>query len=258
MKKILSIAITACLMASMFTSCIIEKRNECLNENLTHANSLTFKVNEFDVLDVDGACKVMYTQGAADTVRVEGEPRDVAQFEWSQEGNKLTMDMKNKIAVINLYNPSSQVTVYISSTTLTDVELCGASDLYMDEPVKFDKLRLKSDGASTIGLTDFTAESLRITASGASNMKIKKANVGTFDLNMSGAGDINANVIGAENVDARLAGAAAMDMNLTECGDVNVEVSGAGSVTLSGDARSISKSKSGAASIDIDDLKITK
>ncbi len=258
MKKILSIATAVCLVASMLTSCIIEKRNECINENLTGANSLTFKVNEFEVLDVDGACKVMYTQGAADTVRVEGEPRDIAQFEWSQEGNKLTMGMKNKIAVINLYNTTSQVTIYVSSTKLTDVELYGVSDLYMDEPVKFDKFKLKSDGASTIGLTDFTAESLRITASGASNMKIKKANVGMFNLNMSGTGDIKANVIGAENVDARLAGAAAMDMNLTECGDVNVEVSGAVSVTVMGNARSISKNKSGVASIDIDDLKITK
>lgn len=259
MKNTFFFAAAALAATTLFSSCVIEKRN--VNDSSSSDGSIvsSYKVDEFDKIDISGACTLVYTQGASDSLRLEGDSKSLERIDISQNGSTLSIKWKKSISIFGINNTNHDaVLVYVSSKTLSEIEMSGACDIHMDEPVKFADLKVTSSGASDLNIKDITADNLRIRCSGASDIDIDKATLKSFNTRMSGAGDIDAKLNNTDKIDLQVSGAGDADLKLTDCGDVNVSISGAGSITVSGNARSLSQSKSGMASIDTDDLSISK
>ncbi len=263
MKNIFFIAAAAIAATFALSSCVIEKRNVTDSSATDGSIVSSYKINEFDKLDISGACTLIYTQGSSDSLRLEGDSKSLERIEVSQDGSTLSIKRKQSISIFGINNTQNDdVRVYLSSAKFSNVDInidiSGACDIYMDEPVNFGNLFVTSSGASSLNIKDITADNLKIRSSGASDIDIDKATLKSFHARMSGAGDIDAKLNNTDKVDLQVSGAGDADLKLTDCGDVKVSISGAGSITVSGNARSLSQSKSGMASIDTDDLSISK
>ncbi len=259
MKNTFFIAAAALVATFLFSSCVIEKRN--VNDSSSSEENIvsSYKIDEFDKMDISGACTLIYTQGSSDSLRLEGDTKSLEKIEVSQDGSTLSIKFKKSINIFGVNNSyTNDVRVYVSSSSLSEIEISGACDINMEQPVKFGDLKVTSSGASTLKIKDITADNFKIHSSGASDIDIDKATLKSFKTRMSGAGDVDVNLNNTDKVDIQVSGAGDADLKLTDCGDVNVSISGAGSITVSGNARSLSQSKSGMASIDTDDLNISK
>lgn len=259
MKKVLIIA-TAAVMAIATTSCIIEKR-PASDRAAAEAGAVVtaVKAERFSSLNVSGALTLVLSQGETDSIRLDGDAKDVARYTVKQDGDKLSIRQKDDISIFSKMQSFGKVTVFVSTPELSYIEAAGACSVIIDKPVAFNSLSILVNGASDIDIDSIAVNSLKIRSNGASDIDIDHAAVkDEFVSQLNGAGSLDACIIGTENVSLSAAGAGSCDIKLKDCGDVVCSMSGAASANISGNARSISKDKSGAGSIDADDLKLGK
>lgn len=259
MKKSL-IIVAAAVMAIATTSCIIEKRPASDRAAADAGAVVTaVKAERFSSLNVSGAVTLILTQGETDSIRLDGDAKDVARYTVKQDGDKLLIRQKDNISFLNRIGNSGKVTVYASTPDLSYIEAAGACSIIMDKPVSFNSLSILVNGASEVDIDSIAVNTLKISSNGASDIDIDHAAVRNgFVSQLNGAGSLDAYIVGAESVSLSAAGAGSCDISLKDCGDVVCSMSGAASADISGNARSISKDKSGAGSIDTDNLKLGK
>lgn len=259
MKHTFAFAAAALTVSTLFSSCIIEKRNATSCSSSQGDTTAYFKIDDFDKIDIHGYCTFIYTQGASDSIRIEGDAQELSRVEVSQDNSELSVKWKKTVSILGINTTRhSDIRIYASSKMLSNIEMDGACDLQIDEPVTFGDLQITTSGASDIKIKDITAHDFRVSSSGASDINIDNANVKSFYTRISGAGDVDANIKNADKIGIKVSGSADADINLADCGDIDVSISGAGSISISGNARSLSKSKSGLASIDTDNLTLDK
>ncbi|MDD7724356.1 MAG: DUF2807 domain-containing protein [Bacteroidales bacterium] len=255
MKRTLSI-IAPVALALATCPCIVEKRHTADGSLADGLEGNSIKVEEFDKIDLSGAGTIYYTQAPADSIRVEADAKDLKLIKIEQQGSTIYIGWKDefrqRIAKFN----HNRIIIYASSLNLTEVKLGGAGDFKADDIIKVEDLRVNAAGASKIELNRIEANSLKVSTAGAGSIEIDSAAVKTFYAKMSGAADFDASLYESDQVDIDVSGAGDVTLELNKCGDVNLDVSGAASVDIQGDARSLSKSKSGMASIDIDKLTL--
>lgn len=259
MKKALIIAAAAILTVAT-TSCIIEKRPASDRATADAEAVVTaIKAERFSSVNVGGAVTLILTQGETDSVRIDGDAKDVTRYTVKQDGDKLFIRQKDNISFLNKMSGSGKVTVYASTPDLSNIEAAGACSIIMDKPVSLNTLSILVNGASDVDIDSIAVNTLKIRSNGASDIDIDHATIrDEFVSQLNGAGSLEAYIIGAENVSVSAAGAGSCELRLKDCGDVVCSMSGAASADISGNARSISKDKSGAGSIDTDDLKLGK
>lgn len=254
MKRFISFAI-AVVVAVAVSACIVEKRHAEDGSLRDGQVSMTFKVDSFERIDLGGSVTLVFTQGATDSLRVECAEGDRENIAVEQSGNRLRITKKGRERNSS-FRLDDKVVAYVSSPTLSRIEVSGACGIKMKEPVKFGNLRVVGSGASDIEIRDIAADALRIETSGAANVKIDDATVVEFFVGISGAGNMEAKLRKSELVDVQVSGAGDIDLELEECGDVKCQVSGAGKIDLSGDARSVDTSTSGAGRVSKSGLRI--
>lgn len=242
-------------MAIAMTACVIEKRHAQDGSPRDGQCVVAFKADSFERVTLGGSVTLVYTQGPADSIRIECAEEDAESLEVEQSGNRLRISPKGRQRG---FGPGSnrKVVAYASSPTLTSIDAGGACGIKMNEPVKFGDLRIMGAGASDIDIRDIAADALRIETSGAGNVNIGTAAATEFRIEISGAGKLEAKLRKSERVDVQVSGAGNIDLDLEECGDVTCQVSGAGNIDLRGDARSVNTSASGAGHVDKSDLRI--
>ena len=174
------------------------------------------------------AFKAIDTTGAYE---VEVMCQKPASFEIETDDNILPLiksEVRDGVLYVTSeksYNPSRAVTVRIGLPELTAVSSQGAGDVSIQD-AKSDDLKIASMGAASIK------------AAG----KVRSATISS-----SGAGDIDANRLQAEKARVTVAGAASVSVYATE--QLDVSVAGVGSVTYSGNPKTVNKSVSGIGSV---------
>jgi hypothetical protein len=174
------------------------------------------------------AFRAIETTGA---YQVEVMCQKPASFEIETDDNILPLiktDVRDGVLYITSeksYNPSRAVTLRISLPELTAVSSRGAGEITIQD-AKSDDLKIESMGAASIK------------AAG----KVKSATISS-----SGAGDIDANRLQTERARVTVAGAASVNVYATE--QLDVTISGVGSVTYSGNPKSVNKNVSGFGSV---------
>lgn len=123
------------------------------------------------------------------------------------------------------YNPSTPVTLRIS---LPEV------------------IAISSRGAGEITVQDAKSDDLKIDSTGAASIKAA-GKVSSVTISSTGAGDIDSSRLQAQKARVTVAGAASVNVYATE--QLDVSVSGVGSVTYSGNPRTVNKSVSGIGSV---------
>jgi hypothetical protein len=107
-------------------------------------------------------------------------------------------------------------------------------------------IAVSSRGAGEITVQDANSNDLKIESTGAASIKAA-GKVKNATISSTGAGDIDASRLQAEKCRVAVAGAASVNVYATE--QLDVSVSGVGSVSYSGNPKTVNKSVSGLGSV---------
>jgi hypothetical protein len=162
------------------------------------------------------------------------------EIEWSSDKPALTLSAdENLLPLIRTevnddtikidskenLRPTQSITIILSSASLAEVKLTGGNR-FRARALSGSKLKLKSTGASEISVEGSVAE-LEATLTGASKLDAKSLQTRTATLSLIGASEA--------------------DVTVTDT--LKVSVTGAGSLTYSGNPKSVEQEVTGAGSI---------
>jgi len=202
----------------------------------------------FDRVELAGAARVVLVQGERDQVFIAGDDE-------AQRG--VRVDLAGKQLIVHpaggwkFWN-NDKLFVQVEVRQLHQLSVSGASDVHAPGPLRTDQLRLTISGAGNVRLDQLQARQLAFGISGAGEAQLS-GQVDDLSLQISGKGKIVADrlqaqrarvsVSGIGNVvlwvtdelDARISGVASVDY----FGKPNVQrsVSGMGSISSKGDKR---------------------
>lgn len=100
-------------------------------------------------------------------------------------------------------------------------------------------------------------EAVNIAGSGSFKCK-DSLNVKVLRMDIAGSGEIDIDNLCAKKAALSIAGSGDVDLHCNDCGTVEVSIAGSGEVSLSGTARSVSRSIAGSGEIDDKELTILK
>lgn len=231
----LMIAPAIILETSMFDS-----DDSCDMEMNTKINLATGEVDfaPFDAVNTSGAVKVELTQGASESVVLEGEEEYFENIIVETRGTTLHIRTKPNL------KDHGDVLILVTYDDLKDLRISGASKVSLEGKKLPNDFDLAISGASKVSVgCDF--EELDLHVSGASKVKLQ-GNTDEGDYSISGASKVEAEGMDFDDLDVNASGAA--HVRVGKGNSLTVRASGAAHVEYV-DAKEISRKSSGAASI---------
>jgi uncharacterized protein YjbI with pentapeptide repeats len=175
-------------------------------------------ISDFSGLTAAGAYKIIWSSGQP-AFTISTDQNLVPLIKTSFSGNTLRIDCEGTVA------PTKGITINVSSSSLSDVQLAGA--------IHLTAAKLAGPG-------------LKLESSGASLIKAD-GSVANLEANFAGACKLDARSLQTETATISLAGASHANVHVT--GTLKASIAGAGVLTYSGNPKSVEKDISGAGSI---------
>lgn len=202
----------------------------------------------FDRLELGGAARVVLVQGERDQAFIAGDADVQKSVDVELHGNQLVISPAGGWKFWH----ADKLFVQVEMRQLRQLSVSGASDVHAPGPLRTDNLRLTISGAGNVRLDQLQARQLAFGISGAGDGQLS-GQVDDLSLQISGKGKVMADrlqaqkarvsVSGLGNVvlwvtdelDARISGVASVDY----FGNPSVQrsVSGMGSISAKGDRR---------------------
>ena len=164
-----------------------------------------YQLKTFDDIEISGAYKVFLKQSSSYSLKIEADEDDFEYIEVKQNGNKLIISFKE-----NKNIDLDDITLWISSPKLINLEINGAVDLECENTWNLQKFDVEINGASKMEW-NINCQSLNMYLNGASSVEIE-GNAQKANIEISGAGSLDA-----------------IDF-ITN--DFNIEISGAGNANV--------------------------
>ncbi|MCB0655709.1 MAG: DUF2807 domain-containing protein [Saprospiraceae bacterium] len=206
----------------------------------------TKKVKSFDQINVSSGIDVYLAPGTSEEVKIRAS-EDIMEYVVAEvQGNTLVIKIDNKGRRWNWTN-HQETTVYVTYTTLRQIEASGGSDVFTSAPLRAESFTIHASGGSDLKM-DLNVQNLVCHTSGGADLDLS-GSAETIKLECSGGSDTQARDLRTQNAVVEASGGA--DIYLTVNGELDVEASGASDVTIYGKPRVTHQSSSGAADITI-------
>lgn len=199
-------------------------------------------VSDFKNVEVDGAAKVLVSQGDHSSVRLEGDENLLGYMEVSQEGDRVIIRERHGFHLV----PTNDIKVYVSTKVYNQIKVSGAVDIIGQSKINNpEDLALSVSGAGDIKM-DVDAPRLSADVSGSGSVDLK-GQTKDVDLDLTGAGHAHCYDLLAENTKVDISGAG--DAEVFASVKLDATVSGAGNVNYKGNATTVNQHVSGAGSV---------
>ncbi len=175
-------------------------------------------VADFSRLQVGGAYQIRWSPGQP-ALSIATDQNLLPLITTKVNGDTLEIDSQQNL------RPTKDITIYLSSTSLKDVELNGAVSLTASN-LSGAGLKLVSNGASSVSLD---------------------GSVTNLEATFSGAGKLAAQSLQTQTASVSLNGASFADVTATE--GLNASINGAGTIFYGGNPKSVEKHIGGVGSI---------
>lgn len=269
------------LMSLLSVSCVVHSVREDFGPQTTR----TVRVDEFDRLSVNMPCRVVYAVGSTPKVTVKGPKALTEAVEVRLRDGKLSIAGGKEYRAVGRKgsdgktfwrSPMRNVTITVQSPSLREVSLNGAADFEARRVRTERDFLLDVRGACEAEIGSIGCANADISLAGAVEQEVKALACGKLNVSQAGASDMKIEDVRATDVGVKLTGACETDLVLTgvettkvealgasdaeikfrHCGTADVSVIGASDIDLSGQLRSLTKNKQGAASIDDKELRL--
>lgn len=201
----------------------------------------TYTPGAFDRLELAGAARVLLTQGDRDQVFVVGD---------AEVQKSVDVDLADRLLVIRpsggwKFWHSAKVVVQVEVRQLRQLSVSGASDVQAPGPLRTEQLKLSISGAGNVKLDQLQARQLVFSISGAGDGQLG-GRVDELALQISGKGKVVADRLQVQRARVGVSGLGNVVLWVTD--DLNAHISGIGSVDYFGNP-SVQRSVSGMGNI---------
>lgn len=267
-------AVVAILCAATTMACYPGKNIKDNGEKV----DITHSINAFTRLEINSPVDIKFVQGDNTSMRIVGSKSLADDIVVEQDSSTLTISSKDHgIHVFNVNGYDNRnITIYLSTPTITDVTVAGSGGFYADGNISGSKLNFSLNGSGDVRLHKVTCDRLNLTLRGSGDMvadeavcsdaallllgsgdlKARNLKAHNADMQMKGSGDLNAMLSGTANTSLALLGSGDIDVEFAGCGSADCMLRGSGDIELSGTLRSLSKSTTGTGDIDVSKLKV--
>jgi len=229
MKKMIALSAVAVVLLS---SCAEHINGNGVIEERTH------EVKAFDQIDIAGTFEIHLFQGKP-SLEIIADENLHEHIKVQNENGELKISTEGK------YLDSDDLILRISSKSIEEIELAGATELISKDKIRTESLEIELAGASSAEL-EVNAEDLEIDISGGAEV-VLEGKVENLQIDISGAGEIMALDLVSANADVDVAGAGEIELTVKK--KLDVSIAGAGEVRYKGDPE-ISQSIAGAGEIE--------
>ncbi len=186
-------------------------------------------VADFHAVRLDGAGRLMITQGEAEALEIVAEENILDELTSEVLGDTLVLGFKEQPWRKTLI-PTEGITYNLTVVNLSEITLNGAGVLEID-PFEADKLYLLINGASQIKIANLSANALSVNISGTGTLSLS-GQVISQKISVDGAGNYQAGDLLTESTEIDIDGLGNGTVWATE--KLNVMIDGGGSVRFYG------------------------
>jgi predicted small secreted protein len=187
MKKVLLTLSVLIIASFMLSACSLPFINVVRGSgNLTTESR---QVSGFNAVRLDGAGKLVVTQGDTESLTIEAEDNIISDLKSTVQGNTLVLGIQESFwhkAIL----PTRAITYTLTVKDLNKVTFNGAGDLEMDE-LNTSSVDITINGAGQASINTLNADSVAVQISGTGNVQLA-GEVNQSKLNIDGAGNVQA------------------------------------------------------------------
>lgn len=217
--KNLKVLFLLLLVVVIATSCTIAQKKEFTNK--------TYPVQYFSSIESGVVANIIYTQSNNLSVRAEGDKEMIDNLNITEENGKLKISHYKKLRVKNKKN----LTIYISSPTISEIEIEGVGNWNMKGKIKADDMKIEFDGVGNFEALDLESKNIKISCEGVGNLKL--GGITDFlEMKSEGVGNINTQNLKAKKAIVKSSGIGSVKCFASENIDINND--GVGSITYYG------------------------
>jgi len=149
----------------------------------------TRPVSEFNTVRLDGAGRLVITQGASESLEIQADDNLINELSSEVQGNTLVLGYKDQ-PWRNTILPTRPIVYTLTVIDLTKLTLNGAGDLEI-QSLETESLTVEINGAGEIDIEDLSAEGLSIVLAGTGSITVSGV-VAEQDVSLDGAGNYQA------------------------------------------------------------------
>lgn len=235
--KTTAIFLSIILVSLLFSSCHLD--HVLVSKRIT---TREYNYSDYSGLKVSNAFNVYVTfSDTEERIEVEANANLHDKIRVEKEGNDLVFEMKKH----TLIRGKSTLDVYIKTKSISNFDISGASEVFLENELIAQRANIELSGASDFyGALNVSA--LEIQARGASNIDLF-GNTDHLDASLSGSSELKDYDMIIGSLDLRLSGASEVFVSVSETIDVNA--SGASTLNYKGEAAIRDESLSGGSKI---------
>ena len=194
------------------------------------------RVSGFDKILIEGAGKIILTQGSSETLSVETDNNIMEYIKTEVNGDTLEIGFEDNVVFSSgrgriALDPTDGFIFRISVIDLQAITVSGAADIEAGK-LKSDQLDITFSGAGQVSVDDLNVDHLSVLVSGAGDVDMT-GKVVSQTVRLSGLGRYRAFDLESQKADVIISGAGGADVWVADYLDVTI--SGAGDVKYYGD-----------------------
>ena len=203
----------------------------------------TREVSGFNKIRLDGAGRLVVTQGSSESLEIEAEDNIIGELTSDVQGDTLILGFQDQPWQTSLI-PTEIITYNLMVTDLTDITFNGAGDFTMDS-LETSTLNLDINGAGQYNIADLMADSLSVEITGTGTISIG-GQVETQTVDIDGAGNYQAGDLETTSTEITINGLGNGTVWATDT--LEITINGAGNLNYYGNP-SVTEDVSGAGDI---------
>ncbi len=202
-------------------------------------------IGSFEEVQLDGAGRLIITQGAAESLEISAEDNIIEELTSQVTGDTLILGFRDQSWRRSVI-PTEVIRYELTVTDLTKITLNGAGEVTMDT-LKTDSLDIGINGAGRIAINELTvAENLNIKIIGAGTIELA-GTASNQSISIDGTGNFRAEDLHTDNTTIEINGLGNGTVWVEDTLDISIK--GAGNVTYYGDPH-VTQNITGAGDID--------
>ncbi|MEN6436883.1 MAG: head GIN domain-containing protein [Anaerolineaceae bacterium] len=229
MKSIQLVLISVIILMTTL-ACSIGVTNDISNEIITGNGKVKEKVVDvsgFNKVELNGIGDLIIEQGSKEGLRIKCEENFLPYIEVSVSDDTLVIDLKPHIS----FDPSNDITYYLSVKDLSSVELNGVGDIVINN-LETSNLDVASNGVGDITITELLADNIGVALAGIGDIRLE-GKVVSQSVSLSGTGDYKGKKLESQTAEVTISGMGTAGVRVSD--SLKATISGTGSLNYIGD-----------------------
>lgn len=203
----------------------------------TSAASRTLDISPFTGFNVANSFNVVLKQGSKQSVKVEGEEKDINNITTTVKNGVWRIDTEEDGKYKKNYSNQQKTTVYITLPKLDYIGVSGTGNVSCDDfDVSTIKLAIAGSGKIKINLN--ASSDINTAISGSGNILVSGKG-GEMTARIAGSGNVSGKSLEVKSLDAKISGSGNIYADVAS--SINASIAGSGSVVYTGTPKVTSK-----------------